>query len=46
MHWNKFPEEAVVVPSLRSVQGQAGCGSQQLGLVEGTLPMAPEGRTK
>lgn len=45
MHWNKYPREAVVTTSMRNVQGPVGCSWQQPGLVEGTLPMVPEGQT-
>ena len=35
-HWNRLPKEAVDAPSLEaSIQGQAGCGSGQPGLLFG-----------
>jgi len=36
MHWNRLPKEVVDAPSLPGgIQGQAGCGSGQPGLVVG-----------
>ena len=40
MHWNRLPKEAVDAPSLEAIQGQAGCGSGQPGLVLVTLHIA------
>ena len=34
-HWNRLPKEVVDAPSLGGIQGQAGCGSGQPGLVVG-----------
>ena len=34
-HWNRLPKEVVDAPSLEAIQGQAGCGSGQPGLVVG-----------
>ena len=34
-HWSRLPKEAVDAPSLEGIQGQAGCGSGQPGLVVG-----------
>jgi len=33
--WKRLPREVVGAPSLESVQGQAGWGFEQPGLVEG-----------
>ena len=35
MHWNRLPKEAVGAPSPGGIQGQAGCGSGQPGLLVG-----------
>jgi len=36
MHWNRLPKEAVDAPSIPGgIQGQAGCGSGQPGLLIG-----------
>ena len=34
-HWNRLPNKVVDAPSLEAIQGQAGCGSGQPGLVVG-----------
>jgi len=34
-HWNRLPKEAVDAPIPGGIQGQAGCGSGQPGLVVG-----------
>ena len=38
--WNRLPKEAVDAPSLVGIQGQAGCGSGQPGLLVGDLHTA------
>ena len=35
MHWNRLPKEVVDAPAPGGIQGQAGCGSGQPGLVVG-----------
>jgi len=35
IHWNRLPKEVVDTSSLGGIQGQAGCGSGQPGLVVG-----------
>jgi len=35
MHWNSLPKEAVDAPIPGGIQGQAGCGSGQPGLLVG-----------
>ena len=35
IHWNRLPKEAVDAPIPGGIQGQAGCGSGQPGLLVG-----------